>query len=84
MLSRYKLRRLRAESTDDEPNRLRRALKLARITQEQIEAVTGISQATISRAVNGIGDLTPEIRAKLASHLGCSVEDLFPPKDVAA
>lgn len=86
MLSREQKRLLeKTRVTRREPNRLKLAMKLAGVTQEQLEAATGIPQPNISNIANGKSPkLTVERARTLASFFGCAIEDIFPAYQVAA
>lgn len=84
MLSDAQLHRLRTEPIDG-PNRLRFAMRLAGITQEQLEAKMGIPQPTISKVVRGSYSRLPiETARKYAAVFGCHIEDLFPAREAVA
>ena len=85
MLSRTNVRLLKSEPVRHAPNRVRRAMQLAKVTQEQLEAQTSIPQATISKIVTGRMRRMPlKLAQRLSVHLGCSTDDLFPPDGVSA
>lgn len=48
------------------------------IRQEQLAALIGSDQSTISRIENGEMKVSDEMKWKLAGALGCTVEDIFP------
>lgn len=85
MLSRDKLKQLRAEPLGASPNRVRRARELAELTQVQIAAATGLTQAFISSIENGdYSDVTLTTSRALARFFGCQIEDLFPSREAVA
>lgn len=64
---------------ENSPNRLRVAMALAGVRQEQIVSDLGISKFTLSRIVNGRpGLLDITIAQSLAKYFGCSTDELFP------
>lgn len=52
-----------------------------RMTQGELAAKAGITQAKISRAEGGDDNLTVDTLRGIAAALGCSVVDLLPPED---
>jgi transcriptional regulator with XRE-family HTH domain len=85
MLTRRQRLQLRQDATRDEPNRLRRAMQLAKITQEQLEAQTGVSQSTISKIANGQLSRLPLKQAQtFAQFFGCATDELFPAREAVA
>lgn len=82
MLTRDQLRRLRAQPCEEYPNRLAYAMKLADVTQLELEAAIGIPQSHISKIKTGRYSRLPLERAReYAAFFGCSIEDLFPARD---
>lgn len=61
------------------PNRLKSAMRIARVTQEDVSNGTGFTQSTVSRIANSFSErLTVKVAAKFAWFFGCQIEDLFP------
>lgn len=66
----------------DQPNRLRVALKMTGARQVDVVAATGIPAPNVSEFVNGkYRDLHVDTARKFSEFFGCSIEDLFPPKE---
>lgn len=68
-------------------NKLDTAMKLAGVTQLQIEAATGIPQSYISKIKRGTysdSGLPLETPRKLAAFFHCAIEDLFPAQEAIA
>lgn len=85
MLSDELIKALVNEPVADEPNRLRRFMGAANVTQPQLEEATGISQPQISAITNGrYRKLNIEVARKLAEFFGCAIEDLFPSRQAVA
>lgn len=64
-----------------EPNRLRRAMELAGLTQVEVAAAVGVGQPHISDICKGNYKKLPlDVAQRLASLFGpdCTVDDLFP------
>lgn len=77
MLSQAQIRELR--KAPGAPNRLRRAMQMAGVTQVQVAEATGSTQSHIAEISNGNYSRLPlETARALASTFGCSIEDLFP------
>jgi transcriptional regulator with XRE-family HTH domain len=49
------------------------------VTQEEVAALTNLSQAFVSRLESGTRNLSPLDRVKFAQALGASVRDIFMP-----
>lgn len=61
------------------PNKLRKAIKLARVTQVEVAAAVGIRQPHVSEIANGnYSSLPLETARDLATFFGCTIDDLFP------
>ena len=84
MLTRKQLNSLRVEKKSG-PNRLKRAMQLADVTQEQVAAAVGVSQSHISEIANGNYSRLPiDMVQNLAGYFGCSTDDLFPARQAVA
>ena len=60
-------------------NRVARAISLAGVTQVNVAAVIGVTQAYVSDvARQRYRTITVEKAWKFANYFGCSIEDLFP------
>lgn len=83
MLSHTQARRLRQTPLGQAANRIGAAMALAKVTQNDIAAATGLPQGEISRMKNGgYSSRFPLERARtLATFFGVSIEDLFPARD---
>lgn len=63
----------------DMRNRLRVALGMAKVKQNDIVNETGLLASVVSDFVNGnYGDLNVETARKFADFFGCYMDDLFP------
>jgi len=83
LLSASQLQELKATVT--EGNRLATAIALAAVTQLDIQGATGLPQSYISDvARNRYRTITVENARKFAEFFGCSIEDLFPSREVVA
>jgi transcriptional regulator with XRE-family HTH domain len=61
------------------PNRVKRAMALAGVTQEQVASAIGTSQSHVAEICNGNYSRLPlETARRFAQHFGCLIEDLFP------
>jgi transcriptional regulator with XRE-family HTH domain len=61
------------------PNRVRVAMALAGVRQEDVIAATGINRYQLSRIVNGrLSNFELATVQPLASFFGCATDDLFP------
>lgn len=81
MLSRHQLTRLRRADVGVGGHRLRFAMDMLQLTQKQLEAASGVTQANISKLLLGKGSrdgITLGTLQKLSGAFGCSIEDLFP------
>jgi len=84
LLNTKKLRELR-ETPARESNRVARAIELAEVTQQDIEAATGLPQPYISDvARNRYRTITVDNAHKFADYFGCQIEDLFPAREAVA
>ena len=84
MLSRKQLARLRAARVDG-PNKVKKAIELAGVTQEQVADGIGASQPHVSEIANGNYRRLPfETTRSLAQFFGCTIEDLFPAREAVA
>lgn len=78
MLTRKQLADLKAEPLTG-PNKLPVAMRLAKLTQEQLAEKLGTTQPRISKIVVGSYSKFPlENARQLSRFFGCSIEDLFP------
>lgn len=57
---------------------LRRIRRARTINQEQLAAIVGVTQETISKAERGIVPLSTDVQERIAAILGASRHDLFP------
>lgn len=79
MLKRTQVVRLRNAPILDTPNKVALAMKLAGVTQVQVAAGVGLTQASVSRIRNGgYVDLPLSTLRNFAAYFGCQIEDLFP------
>lgn len=77
--------RTRLRSHEPEPNRIKAAMKLLGVTQVQVAAGVGVTQSHVSEIANGnYSSLPLDTAQKLAEYFGCSTDDLFPSRTVAA
>jgi DNA-binding XRE family transcriptional regulator len=84
VLTKSQLHTLRATKLDG-ANKLRLAMSLGGLTQVQLAAAVNVTQAYISSIVNGdYSQLPLETARTLATHFGCSIEDLFPSREAIA
>lgn len=85
MLTRKQLRSLRDARLGEAPNKLRLAMSLRGVTQEQLGEAIGRPQVYISKVVNGAYVQLPIENARLfAAYFGCHIEDLFPAREAVA
>lgn len=65
--------------------RIRTARKLAKLTQVQVAAGVGLTQAALSDIERKRwGSTSTDTAHKFAAFFGCAIEDLFPAKDKEA
>lgn len=84
MLSRTKVAQLRKAPLLDTPNKVALAMKLAGVTQVEVAAGVGLTQASVSRIRNGhYIDLPLGTLRRLACYFGCQIDDLFPASESA-
>jgi transcriptional regulator with XRE-family HTH domain len=85
MLNRTKVAQLRKAPMLDTPNKIALAMKLARVTQVEVAAGVGLTQASVSRIKCGdYVDLPLSTLRNFAAFFGCHIEDLFPAERVSA
>jgi DNA-binding XRE family transcriptional regulator len=85
MLTREKLRRLRAEPLGSARNKVRLARELAGLTQVQVAEKAHYTQAFISSLERGeYADVTVTTAQALAELFGCAIEDIFPAREAVA
>lgn len=83
MLSLQQRARLRRAAAPGQ--RLRLAMDALELTQEQVEAGSGVGQGTISKILRGERpDVMVSTAHKLAAFFGCEIGELFPPVQKAA
>jgi transcriptional regulator with XRE-family HTH domain len=85
VLTKHQLSQLRRDHRGR--NRLTRAIELADTTQVKLADATGIKQSQISKIARGqygSSGLPTETARRLSDFFGCSIEDLFPARSVAA
>jgi transcriptional regulator with XRE-family HTH domain len=83
MLTKHQIARLK-RSRQPGRNRLAVAKALAGLTQCEIAARTGLRQSYISKLENGRYSALPgETMRAFAQLYGCTIEDLFPPRETA-
>ena len=79
MLTEDQLARLRASSRR---NRVATAISLAGVTQVTVAQAIGVTQAYVSDVARGrYSTITVASAWKFARFFGCSIDDLFPPRD---
>ena len=79
MLTEDQLARLRASSRR---NRVATAISLAGVTQVTVAAAIGVTQAYVSDVARGrYSTITVASARKFTRFFGCSIDDLFPPRD---
>ena len=79
MLTADQLARLRASSRR---NRVATAMSLAGVTQMTVAAAVGLTQAYVSDVARGrYSTITVANAQKFTRFFGCSIDDLFPPRD---
>lgn len=77
--------RLRKAPLLDTPNKMALAMKLAGVTQVEVAAGVGLTQASVSRIKSGnYVDLPLSTLRKLSDYFGCQIEDLFPSREAVA
>lgn len=77
VLSEHQLAQLRKAPT--EPNRVRKAMELLGLTQEQVAEGIGVTQSHINKIVNGnYVSLPLDTAQSLAGYFGCPTDVLFP------
>ena len=82
-LTSRQLRELRATVVDEGGNRVTTAMKLLEITQAALADAIDESQPYISDVVRGrYSTITLTKARKFAEYFGCSIEDLFPTRDL--
>ena len=82
-LSTKQLRELRETGTDG--NRVGYALRLSGLTQAELADATGFPQPYISDVSRSrYQTITVDNARRFAEFFGCSIEDLFPPRDAEA
>jgi transcriptional regulator with XRE-family HTH domain len=82
MLNRAQVTKLRRAPLLDTPNKIALAMKLADVTQVEVAAGVGLTQASVSRIRNGhYEDLPFGTVQSFAHYFGCSIEDLFPSRE---
>ena len=84
MLDQKQIKKLRAARVS-EPNKLKKAIELAGVTQEQVAAGIRSSQPHVTEIANGNYSKLPlETARSLAKFFGCAIEDLFPAREAVA
>jgi len=84
MLTRKQLAALRGHKASG-PNRLKKAIELAGVTQEQVADAIDSSQSHVTEIANGNYSKLPlETARSLSRFFGCSIEDLFPAREAVA
>lgn len=84
MLTVRQLKELRSMQVD-EPNKLRKAMELAGVTQVQIAAAVGVTQPHVSDIANGKYTALPiETARRFSNFFGCTIDDLFPARQAVA
>ena len=84
MLTRKQIARLRA-SRVPEPNKVKKAIELAGVTQVQVAAAIEMTQSHVSEIANGNYSRLPNDTARaIAEYFGCAIEDLFPAREAVA
>lgn len=69
----------------DEPNKVRKAIELAGVTQTQVADAVGLTQPHVSEIANGKYTSLPlETARRLAGYFGCSIDELFPAREAVA
>lgn len=63
---------------------LRNVRRARTMNQEQLAALVGVTQETISKAERGILRPSPDVQQRIAAVLGVSRHELFPDPMVAA
>jgi DNA-binding XRE family transcriptional regulator len=77
MLTPLQLRELRR--APGAPNRLRKAMQLAEVTQVQLAEAIGTVQPNIAQIAAGNYSRLPlETARNISTHFGCAIEDIFP------
>lgn len=77
-LTKPQIRELQRASLDG-PNKVRKAMGLAGVTQVQVARAIGITQPHVSEIVNGKYSSLPLDTARdFADFFGCALDDLFP------
>lgn len=84
VLTKHQLRELKRSPVTG-PNRLGKAMQLARVTQVALSERTGFTQSYVSKVLNGQYSAMPgETMRTFARAFGCSIEDLFPAAEALA
>ena len=79
MLTERQLAVLRASPPS---NRVATAISLAGVTQVKVAAAIGLTQAYVSDVARGrYSTITVASARKFTRFFGCSIDDLFPPRD---
>lgn len=65
-----------------DPERVYRLRMRAGMSQRQLAAAAGITDATVCRIETGVNGASAQSLRKLAKALGCNVEDLMPAPDI--
>ena len=78
-LTKIHIAKLRREDRQEPGNRLRHAMELAGVTQQEVANALGLSQSYISDTVCGRYEtVTVSIAHRFAQYFGVAIEDLFP------
>lgn len=84
MLTRKQLAELKAAKLVG-ANKLKKAIDLAKSTQEQVADGIGVSQSHVTEIANGNYSKLPlETARDLSKFFGCQIEDLFPERQAVA
>jgi transcriptional regulator with XRE-family HTH domain len=62
---------------------LRNTRRARTLTQAQLASLVGVSQQTIAKAERGIVELRPDVQVLVATILGSTRQELFPPREEA-
>lgn len=76
-LTTHQIRKLRSEPLDGRPNKIKRAIALAKVTQGQVAAALNLPQSQISKDIRVRRVSLDKARA-YAELFGCSIDDLYP------
>lgn len=78
-LTEDQLAALRRVPLDGRPNKLRLALQMAGVSQDECVRVTGFPQPYVAQVMAGRNKtITVRNAGRFAEFMGCAIEDLFP------